>query len=303
MHWKTGPNGSQYLYATKSREERSLGPRSSETERIFEEHARRSDELSVRVKKSYEVILRTARVSKALYLGRLPTIAGRILRKLDELQLLDGALQVVGTNALFAYESATGVLFSDAIVATEDLDLLWDARSRLSLIVSASEESGFLSILRKVDRSFQLTRPYRASNDETYLVDLIRPPIPHEMFKPSPRLSDREGDFTPAPIDGLEWLINAPKLEDVVIAEDGMPVRMVTLDPRVFALHKVWLSGRPNRSALKRNRDRAQAKAVAEVAVQSLNLSFDDEALSALPLELMAGVQELQQSMAMVPQP
>jgi hypothetical protein len=133
MHWKTSENGKQYLYNTKGRVEKSLGVRSVETERIYAHQAERTIEAKERLETSWVMLEKQARLSKALSLGRLPPIAARILRKLDDVGLLDRALLVVGTNALFAYESGTGLFFEDTIIATDDLDLLWDSKQRISL--------------------------------------------------------------------------------------------------------------------------------------------------------------------------
>ena len=38
---------------------------------------------------------------------------------------------------------------------------------------------------------------------------------------------------------GLAWLISSPKVEAVAIDEHGEPVRLVVIDPRAFAAHKV----------------------------------------------------------------
>ena len=63
-------------------------------------------------------------------------------------------------------------------------------------------------------------------------------------------------------------------------------MRMQAVDPRAFALHKAWVSSLPELEPLKRNRDDDRAIAVARVAERYLNLPFDSEDLSALPMEL-----------------
>ena len=80
--------------------------------------------------------------------------------------------------------------------------------------------------------------------------------------------------------------MNAPKFSAIALDEGGYPVRMEAVDPRAFALHKAWVSSLPEREPLKRNRDHDQAIAVARVAERYLNLPFDSEDLSALPMEL-----------------
>ena len=102
------------------------------------------------------------------------------------------------------------------------------------------------------------------------MVDLIKPPV----GKLSKIGNGR--DLVATAIQGLEWLGAAPKMSQIVIAEDGLPVRFVVPDPRVFALHKLWLSLQPARSPLKRKRDFRQGGAVGQIAIQYLNMSFED---------------------------
>ena len=68
---------------------------------------------------------------------------------------------------------------------------------------------------------------------------------------------------------------------------------MACIDPRVFALHKMWMSKEQSREPLKRKRDAAQAKAVAMVANDFLDLSFSAKDLSALPIELVRCAKDL----------
>ncbi len=94
-------------------------------------------------------------------------------------------------------------------------------------------------------------------------------------------------ELSAAAILGLEWLIHAPKFERVAIGADGYPLWMSSIDPRVFALHKLWLSKQQGRDPVKRKRDLEQAKAVAHVARDYLALDFSAKDLSALPRELV----------------
>jgi hypothetical protein len=38
------------------------------------------------------------------------------------------SLQTLGTNALYAYEARAGVFFDRGLLATQDVDVLWDSR-------------------------------------------------------------------------------------------------------------------------------------------------------------------------------
>lgn len=74
----------------------------------------------------------------------------------------------------------------------------------------------------------------------------------------------------------------APKLETVAVDEDGQPVPFRVPDPRAFALHKAWLSPQLTREPVKKPRDLAQARAVAQLVREYMpHLSFG-EALTSL---------------------
>ncbi len=63
---------------------------------------------------------------------------------------------VVGTHALYAYEAAAGVRITPGALATQDVDLLWDARKRVKFFTTMEQQNtAMLAILKSVDRSFQ----------------------------------------------------------------------------------------------------------------------------------------------------
>lgn len=89
-------------------------------------------------------------------------------------------------------------------------------------------------------------------------------------------------DLVASEVPGLQWLINAPKLKTVAVDEDGQAVPFRVPDPRAFALHKAWLSQQLTREPLKKPRDLAQARTVAQMVREYMpHLSFG-EALTAL---------------------
>jgi hypothetical protein len=231
-------------------------------------------------------------------LGRVPSIAARILRHCDEQGLLGEQIFVVGTNALYAYEAAAGVQLQSGMIATGDIDLLYDARRHMSLGLAseAVRVRGLIGLLRQVDKSFESVQPraFRASNDGGYLVDFIRPEA-RDIFRDRRpvALTNLPDDLEGAAIFGLDWLINSPKLEAVPIDERGYPLRMVVIDPRAFALHKSWVAERMDREPVKAERDREQAKVAATIATQYLRRQFDSPELSALPQSLRDRAPEL----------
>ncbi|CAH0143378.1 GSU2403 family nucleotidyltransferase fold protein [Roseomonas sp. CECT 9278] len=294
MAWRT-IHGKDYLYRRRGKVEKSLGPRSAETEAMetaFRAGRARADDLAQGLRERLE---RMAPVNVALRLGRVPNVVARVLRRLDEQGLLGPRIAVVGTNALFVYEAAAGVQFGSGLLATVDVDLALDARRSLTLAAELRPE-GLLGLLRKVDRSFSIRRDgdFRAVNRDGFMVDLITA-APRDLRRRAPRarLGTAAEDLEAVEIGKLQWLVEAPRFASVAIAESGLPVRMVAADPRFFAAHKLWLAEREDREPEKRGRDRLQGEAVAGLLAGALsNLPVDDASLSQLPAALAVGLRE-----------
>lgn len=289
MSWKTVA-GRDYLYRKTSQAWKSLGARSVDTEAIFSQFHDGREDAKGRLASLSRRLDELAAVNRAMQIGRMPLLTARILRALDKAQLMGSALEVVGTNALFVYERLAGVRFESGLLATEDVDLLFDVRSNLKLAGSDGRTSSLLKILRATDRSFQPVGPssFRAANRDGFLVDLIMPQA-GDPLRPGTRntVGDDIEDLTAVEIEGLQWLINSPKVEAIVIDERGYPLRCMSPDPRSFALHKHWLGQRDDRDPLKRIRDREQAMIVTELIDTSLpHLRFDDPALGSIPKAL-----------------
>jgi len=104
-------------------------------------------------------------------------------------------------------------------------------------------------------------------NQAGYMVDLIKPE-PKSVLIAEDRQVGSGDDLMAAEIKNLQWLISAPKFDQVVIGEDGFPAAMVVPDPRAFAVHKLWLSSQKDRGAVKKKRDRSQALAVCKLILQ-----------------------------------
>ena len=284
--------GSDYLvrsyYDPKSgsRRQKSLGPRDVANERVKAQFDAGRHEATERLSAARQSIERQAGINRVLGLERVPTLSARIVRALDTAHLLGHGLRVVGTHALYAYEAAAGVRFSTDVTATEDIDLLFDARA--SLIFLAEEDIGersLLGLLRRVDRSFERGREtFKASNRDGFVVDLIRPMRNPPWREERSSVAEPETDLDAVQIEGLIWNENAPAFRAVTIDQRGFPLRIVAPDPRAFAVHKLWLSQRLDRDPVKKMRDAAQAKAVATLVTRSLpHLPFRPEDLRSFP--------------------
>ena len=291
MRW-VERGGNRYLLRKIGARERSLGPKSAETDEAYESFISGRDRNDDQLAGLSARLDQMAPINRALGLGRVPRIAARILRQLDERDLLGNQLIVVGTNAMYAYEARSGVRVAPELMATEDVDLLFDSRRRLSLLGREVRKTGLLGLLRRIDHSFAPRRnfDFRAVNRDGYYVDLIRPED-RDIMRSTERdaLSDMAEELHGSPIAGLAWLVNAPKFEAVAIGEDGYPARLVCPDPRIYALHKAWISGDEKRDPRKKSRDLLQARCAASMASERLGLSFDQvSALSVLPAPIRA---------------
>lgn len=296
MHWKKA-KGREYLFKSRDRYGygKSLGPRSPETEKILKEFRKNKQKLMERLTSLRNRMKEQARFCKAAMIQRVPRIAAATLRLLDQQKLLGRNVLIVGTNALYAYEAAAGVFLDTSIMATKDLDILWDIRSKLTLVSDNDiDHTGLLDILRKADRSFEPSGPrsFRAINRDGYMVDLIKAE-PIQMLRQERMQMGGSDDLRAAEIKNLHWLTSSPKIHQVVIGDDGFPAAMSVPDPRAFSLHKLWLSKQSNREPVKKQRDNDQAISVARMAVKYLpQYKFKTSELRMFPKALLTEIQK-----------
>ena len=284
MRW-VERKGHVYLLRKRGNSEVSLGRKTDETEKMYQafrdgrdEERNRSAHLNARLKEM-------APVNRALRLNRVPRTPARILRHLSNARILGKNVYVVGTNSLYLYEALAGIHFSSDLLATTDGDVPGNPRKGVGLAIMDVQRTGIIGCLRRADSSFRLSthQPSRAVNRDGFMVDLIRPIGELSLGR---RGSDNPRDLVGAGIEGLEWLVNAPKVDGVVVGEDGLPVRFWSVDPRAFALHKAWVAQRADREPVRRTRDMAHAREVAAITRRYLGMELSDPALSALPVFL-----------------
>jgi hypothetical protein len=281
---------SAYDPASGIRRNKSLGPRSKETEKLKADYDAKRETTKARVAELKASLSRQEGKNRAVGIGRMPLLGARIVRALNTAGLLGKGIRIVGTNAIYAYEAVAGVFVEDKIMDTDDIDLLFDSRQKIRLTAPQTIGAGaLLRILKRVDRSFELQpQTFRAANRDGYLVDLIKPAARPPWKKASDRVAhDSEADLIAAEIDGLHWLQSVPPFEAVAIDDKGAPLRLVVPDPRAYVIHKHWLSSVPDRPMLKRRRDAAQAEVVARLTTEYLtHLPYEPNALGAIPLHL-----------------
>ncbi|MBX6423434.1 GSU2403 family nucleotidyltransferase fold protein [Thermosulfurimonas sp. F29] len=293
LYWKNVRGRDYLIRVLDSRgATKSLGPRSPETEKIFENWHRKKEEF----RRKREAFMQKAdivrRMCKALHLNRVPLVVAKIAREMFLMRDLRKRTMILGTNAIYAYEAMAGVFVSSGLLATRDLDVLWDARSCLQ--IAGLSKEGFLGLLKRADPSFRPgDTPYRAVNKDGFWVELLKPTPKTltEIQNPHLRISPFPEDMLALETKGTRWIVSCPKVYAIAIGHDGLPVPLVVPDPRAFVLHKLWVARQTDRPALKRKRDVAQALLVFYLLKHylpqfPLNEETVNRELQALPVKL-----------------
>jgi hypothetical protein len=290
MHWKSIA-GRDYLYRTLGKTNKSLGPRNEKTEAMQRDFLERKERVEERVATLADKVKTLSRVNAVYRVGHVPNEVADICIALDDAGLLDTNITIIGTNAMHAYAAMAGVRFPDEIMATVDMDLLWNNKSKLNVATTkAVEEGGLLGILKRADRTYEIKpgQAFRAQNNSGYMVDLIRQmPDPPWALEPDRFFNQ---DLVATDIWNMKWMLGAPRQVQTAIALDGRPFRLAAPDPRAFAMFKLWLGTEcPDREPLKRNRDIAQADAVITLIQDRLpHLAESWPQLKSFPKEVVA---------------
>ena len=260
-------DGRRYLIRTSTAgAQKSLGPESSETQAIAARFFDRKEMAAERLRQLTEQVVVMQRMNRALRVGRVPNVVVETLNALEKAGVAEHFL-VVGTHALYAYESAAGVRIPDGAMATRDVDLFFDTRKGVKLFSSLGRlDSSMIALLQKVDKTFRVrhSSKYTAVNAAGFEVDIIRRVArdgdPHPL-----RMSDDEDDLWAAQVPSGDNILGARPFEEVVVATSGAMARMRTIHPLDFARIKDRLSKATDRDPLKARKDALQASVAREI--------------------------------------
>ena len=272
MYWKQQPPYEYLVKTFPNNRQHRLGPRSEETERIYAHFVQKKTASEDRLNSLKVALHEAERMNKALKAGRVPSMVISVLQAIEQAGLGEH-FTVVGTHALYAYETAAGVRIVQGALATQDVDLLWDARQRIRFVTDINKhELSVLKILKLADPTFQRKEGQNetAINAKGFEVDFLR--RQPEGDDPHPfRFSADEDDLWPVQARRASVLTNAPRFEHVVISATGRMTLMRTIDPHIFVEFKHWMAEKaPNRPEMKRRRDRRQADIVQSLLDEGL---------------------------------
>ena len=242
MFWRE-MSGQRYLVRVASRgSQTSMGRHTPELEAIYQRFMERKAKLEQRISSLKTALAQHQRSNRALRLGRAPKVLIDTLYRLDQAGL--GAhFCVVGTHALYAYESACGVRVQDDVTATQDIDLLLDTRKYLSFVTTMNRlDTSLLSVFKKVDKTFELREDqrYTAVNADGFEIDVVRRSAkdgdPHPL-----RVSKYEEDFWAVQISTGSALLDGGYFEQAVVATSGHMAMVRAPAPASFVKIKSFL--------------------------------------------------------------
>lgn len=228
MAWKK-VKGRQYLIHSHydrqvgAKRSTSLGVRSPETERRLAAFEQRRAAAEVALETAKAPLDRLTRVGKALRVGRLDNTAAEILRELRAERVLGRDLYVIDSSAVAGYETRALAILPKGLEA---------APGRLELCVRGEEDPQLFedlqSLLRRIDKSFR-------RKDEDTFANARGLEVALYTVRSILDWVDRAG-FDEEQRDLLRSAIEAPPIGMTAIARNGMPLRMVCMDPRNFAV-------------------------------------------------------------------
>jgi hypothetical protein len=236
MFWRDLKGTRTLIRSSATGGQKSLGAHSEATQILFDSFMLRKASVTARVDALKAQLATQLRLNRAHRVGRVPNIVVNILNVMAKAGV-DTHFLVVGTHALYAYETAAGVRIAEQAMATRDVDMLFDTRKHLAFFTAMEKlDSSLIGLLRKADASFDVVEDqhYTARNNDGFEVDIIRR-VAHEQDPHPLRMSNAEDDFWAVQVSMGDRLASARRFDQVVVATSGEMALMRTVHPLDFA--------------------------------------------------------------------
>jgi hypothetical protein len=271
MFWHEVSGRTYLIRKSDKGNQTSIGLKSDETEAIYNRFTSRKASAQERYKSLRAALELQQRVNKATRVGRVPSVVIAVLNEISNAGLEDH-FTVVGTNALFAYETRCGVRISADAMVTEDVDLFFHAQKHLKFLsLLDRSDVKLLEILRKADKTFQIRSDqlYTVMNDQGYQVDFIRRPSKPGDTHPMKMANARDDEaIWSVQVPGGEALESSKKFDQIVAGTNGALAKMRTIAPDDFVKIKRIVAIDPKRDQRKAIKDAMQADIVEELIKQ-----------------------------------
>ena len=276
MYWRKSKE-KEYLTKKHSSSDRvtSLGVKNEETIKIYEDFLQHKSFLKEELSLLEAKLEKIRKLNKIEFLTRVPSALIEIYQKINELKL-DDKMILIGTNALYAYESHCALFIEDEQLATEDIDLLAKESKELSVIFREVLPKGKLtSFVKLIDKSFEQDKklPYRFRNKKGVLLEIISPTNSKKIVKKNIFM-----DILDLEMEGMQWLENSRIFKSMVVGENGKIAILSTIHPLEYAVYKHWLSSQLSRNVHKKNRDFQQSELVTKLIKEYMvNIEIEEE--------------------------
>lgn len=271
MFWHEVSTKTYLIRKSDSGAQTSLGIKSPETELIYKSFSERKSASSEKVKSLKDALEQQQRINKATRVGRVPSIVVSVLNEISKAGLEDH-FAVVGTNALFAYETRCGVRIGADAMVTDDVDLFFHSQKYIKFLTHLERSNETLiGILQKADKTFKIREDqlYTAINSQGYQVDFIRRPNKLGDTHPMKMAGiDEEEAIWTVQVPNGEFLESAPRFEQIVSATNGVLAKMKTISPSEFVRIKRIVAADPRRDIRKAKKDAIQANIVEKLIEQ-----------------------------------
>ncbi|MRW88397.1 hypothetical protein GJ699_00165 [Duganella sp. FT80W] len=230
--------GREYLVQELKRGgQKGLGPRSPETEAVYQNFRHRKSELVDRISSLENKLKMHASLNCIHSLNRVDELLVGILRQFHRFCLSD-KICVVDTNAVWAYEAMAGVQVSSADALPVDFDLFYITQNSLTcLITEKVSRTSLLGMLRAVDKTFKHdpgSPGMTVVNDRGFRLRML------EVLAPTARQINNKISATDgrlfAALDAIGWLLSAPVVIGHIVGKKGTMVQMRAIDPRALIL-------------------------------------------------------------------
>lgn len=269
MYWKK-EGAYEYLVKTLAgNKQHRMGPRTEATERVFASFFARKIAAKNRLSSLAEALDEAQRQNKAVRAGRVPDIVVKVLNAIADAGL-ERHYRVVGTHALYAYESFAGGRISTGAGAANYTDPLWDAKHRVELLVDLQRAGcAVMAVMKKVDQSFQRREDGGLTNESVinnkgFEVVFLRTAAGAGEQHPA-HSSDCSADPCRLQAQVVAALAKSPLFSQPIISATGKIAKMNTVDPQTFVNLKRWMSSLNSREAILRSIDALQADIVQEM--------------------------------------
>ncbi|WP_176053195.1 GSU2403 family nucleotidyltransferase fold protein [Paraburkholderia caribensis] len=235
MYWKAQGAYTYLIRTAPDNRQIRLGARSAETEQMYTAFHQTKTEIKARLRHLRDAVSEAERLNKALRVGRVPpSVVDFIVR--SEGAGVAGLFTVLGSAALFAYETRAGVRLSKEGTSVRNSRSFADVRDGIQISVDApTSDRALLQMLQLVDETFhwkKTTRPPLAVNEHAFGVECLRCLTLRDGS--TPYRHSKAGNLEQTSPGIGESMRADDKLQQIVVATTGRMAVIRTVSPQTF---------------------------------------------------------------------